>query len=88
MNRFAATSKALRKLVFSPMGFKIISISRTKILAKNFQDRVLDKVSMSKREKPQSLSMLGGNATSQDIEFLQRVRKLGTSFSLCCFSNS
>lgn len=64
VNRFAATSKALRKLVFSPMGFKIISVSRTKIMAKNFQDRVLDKVSMSKREKPQSLSMLGGNATS------------------------
>lgn len=75
INRFASICRSLRKLVYSPMGMKIITVAKTKNLAIHFQNNILDKVSMSRRQKEfGGFGVLGSGANERDFEVLQKVR--------------
>lgn len=71
INKLAGVCKGIRKLIFSPMGLKIIVFNRSRRMAEYFRDNVMAKASFQHVTSESDRSF-----NKRDLEKIQQVRAL------------
>lgn len=73
INKQGSTCQAMRSLIFSPMGFKVITMIKQRNLASYVQTNILDQVSMSLKTTENRVSIGGISGNRAELEQYQKV---------------